>query len=62
LLHEGAYLRSHLVELCSVVVALLLSLAALLVEFHHLHDGLAAVKLFHGQAAYHVLRILVDKL
>ena len=62
LLHEGTNLSSHFVELCGVVVALLLHLLALFVEFYHAHDRFATIELLNSQSFDHFLRIFVDKL
>ena len=62
LLHEGTNLCGHLIEYSGVVVALFLQCTALLVQFHDAHNGLASVKLLDGQAANHILRVLVDEL
>ena len=62
LFHEGTNLGGHFIEYCGVVVALFLQCTALLVQFHDAHDGFATVKLFDGEAANHLLGVLVDKL
>ena len=60
LLHEGTNLRSHLVELCSLIVAQRLSGATFSVEFQNVVDCLTAVEVLLGKACNHLLGILLD--
>ena len=62
LFHECTDLCSHFIQYSGVVVALFLQCTALLVQFHDAHDGFASVKLLDGEAANHILGILVDEL